>query len=169
MILRFALHDGDLYYLDANATLRERTLSGEENVLMSGVSDFSVDVQGDALLCVTQDGVVSFGISTGSTSVVYSGTADQAAQCGQALLVRTGGSIVRVMNGQSATIRRDSATWLGVYGRRVLQLTGSGVIACDVNGENATTLLYGSFACASVANGVLYVGGSSGYTQQVTL
>ena len=169
IILRFALHDGDLYYLDANATLRERTLSGEENVLMSGVSDFSVDVQGDALLCVTQDGVVSFGISTGSTSVVYSGTADQAAQCGQALLVRTGGSIVRVMNGQNATIRRDGATWLGVYGRRVLQLTGSGVIACDVNGENATTLLYGSFACASVANGVLYVGGSSGYTQQVTL
>ena len=169
IILRFALHDGDLYYLDANATLRERTLSGEESELMSGVSDFSVDVQGDALLCVTQDGVVSFGISTGSTSVVYSGTADQAAQCGQALLVRTGGSIVRVMNGQSATIRRDGATWLGVYGRRVLQLTGSGVIACDVNGENATTLLYGSFACASVANGVLYVGGSGGYTQQVTL
>ena len=169
IILRFALHDGDLYYLDANATLRERTLSGEESELMSGVSDFSVDVQGDALLCVTQDGVVSFGISTGSASVVYSGTADQAAQCGQALLVRTGGSIVRVMNGQNATIRRDGATWLGVYGRRVLQLTGSGVIACDVNGENATTLLYGSFACASVANGVLYVGGSGGYTQQVTL
>ena len=169
IILRFALHDGDLYYLDANATLRERTLSGEESELMSGVSDFSVDVQGDALLCVTQSGVVSFGISTGSATTVYSGTADQAAQCGQALLVRTGGSIVRVMNGQSATIRRDGATWLGVYGQRVLQLTGSGVVACDVNGENATTLLYGAFSSASIAGGVLYVGGPSGYTQQVTL
>ena len=100
---------------------------------------------------------------------MYSGTADQAAQCGQALLVRTGGSIVRVLNGQSATIRRDGATWLGVYGQRVLQLTGSGVVACDVNGENATTLVHGSFECASIAGGVLYVGGKNGYTQQVTL
>lgn len=169
IILRFALHDGELYYLDANATLRERTLSGEESELMSGVSDFSIDVQGGALLCVTQAGVVSFGITTGSASTVYSGAADQAAQCGQALLVRAGGSIVRVMNGQSATIRRDGATWMGVYGQRVIQLTGSGVIACDVNGENATTLLGGAFECASIANGVLYVGGKNGYTQQVTL
>ena len=169
IILRFALHDGDLYYLDANATLRERTLSGEENELMSGVSDFSVDVQGDALLCVTQEGVVTFGISTGSTNTVYTGTADQAAQCGQALLVRTGGSIVRVMNGQSATIRRDGATWMGVYGQRVIQLTGSGVIACDVNGENATTLQSGEFECASIAGNVLYLGGKTGYTQQIAL
>ena len=169
IILRFALHDGDMYYLDANATLRERTLSGDESELMSGVSDFSVDVQGDALLCVTQSGVISFGISTGRADTVYSGAADQTAQCGQALLVRAGGSIVRVMNGQSATIRRDGATWMGVYGQRVLQLTGSGVIACDVNGENATTLLHGAFECASIAGGVLYVGGRNGYTQQVTL
>ena len=45
IILRFALHDGDLYYLDANATLRERTLSGEESELMTGVSDFTVDAR----------------------------------------------------------------------------------------------------------------------------
>lgn len=169
IILRFALHDGDLYYLDANATLRERTLSGEESELMTGVSDFTVDAQGDALLCVTNEGVISFGITTGARTNVYAGQADQAAQCGEALLVRTGGSIVRLLNGQSATIRRDGARYLGVYGQKVIQLTSSGVITCDVNGENASTILSGSFESASIAGGVLYVGSSSGYTQWVQL
>ena len=169
IILRFALHDGVLYYLDANATLRERTLSGEESELMGGVADFSLDVQGGTLLCVTQDGVVSFGITTGNRAAVYTGNADQAAQCGKSLLVRTGGSIVRVTDGVSATIRRDGATWMGVYGQKVIQLTSRGVVSCDVNGENATTILNGSFESAAIANGVLYVGGRNGYTQQITL
>ena len=169
IILRFALHDGSLYYLDANATLRERTLTGEEDELLSGVSDFTLDAQNDALLCVTQEGVVSFGIQTGAQTLLYAGSADQAAQCGQALLVRTGGNIVRVMNGQSAIIRRDGARMLCVYGQRVLQLTSRGVMSCDVNGENATMLLEGTFESASVANGVLYVGTPQGYTQSVQL
>ena len=169
IILRFTLHDGVMYYLDANATLRERTLSGEESELMSGVADFSLDVQGGTLLCVTQEGVVSFGITTGNRVTVYTGNADQAAQCGKSLLVRTGGSIVRVTDGISATIRRDGATWMGVYGQKVIQLTSRGVVTCDVNGENATTILNGSFEAAAIANGVLYVGGRSGFTQQVTL
>jgi hypothetical protein len=42
-------------------------------------------------------------------------------------------------------------------------------VTCDVNGENATTILYGEYEKMSVANGVLYVGDSKGYTQQVTL
>jgi hypothetical protein len=169
IILRFALHDGVLYYLDANATLRERTLSGEESELMGGVADFSLDVQGGTILCVTQEGVESFGITTGNRVTLYTGSADQAAQCGKSLLVRTGGSIVRVTDGASATIRRDGAMWMGVYGQKVIQLTGSGVVLCDVNGENATTILNGSFDSAAIAGGVLYVGGRSGYTQQVML
>ena len=169
IILRFALHDGVMYILDANATLKERTLSGEESELMTGVIDFSLDVQGDALLCVTQEGVVSFGIETGATALLYAGQADQAAQCGQALLVRTGGSIVRVANGRNAVIRRDGATGLLVYGARVIELTGRGVMACDVNGENLTMLVAGEYECASVAGGVLYVGGKNGYTQALTL
>ena len=169
IILRFALHDGVLYYLDANATLRERTLSGEENELMGGVADFSLDVQSGVLLCVTQEGVVSFGITTGNRVTVYAGNADQAAQCGKSLLVRTGGSIVRVTDGKSATIRRDGATWMGVYGQKIIQLTSRGVVTCDVNGENAATILNGSFDAASIAGGVLYVGGRNGYTQQVAL
>ena len=169
IILRFALHDGDMYYLDANATLKERTLSGEESELMSGVSDFTLDAQGDVLLCVTQEGVVSFGIKTGQRTTVYAGQADQAAQCGEALLVRTGGSIIRMMNGQSATIRRDGATYMGVYGQRIIQLTRQGVVTCDVNGENATTILAGAYESASIANGVLYVGAPGGYTQAVQL
>ena len=169
IILRFALHDGALYYLDANSTLRERTLSGEESELMNGVADFSIDVQGDTLLCVTQEGVITFGITTGSRGIAYSGNADQAAQCGKSLLVRTGGSIVRVMDGQSATIRKDGAVWMGVYGQKVIQMTSRGVMTCDVNGENATTILSGSFDSAAIANGILYVGGRTGYTQQVAL
>ena len=169
IILRFALHDGVMYYLDANATLRERTLSGEESELMGGVADFSLDVQGGVLLCVTQEGVESFGITTGNRVTLYTGNADQAAQCGKSLLVRTGGSIVRVTDGVSATIRKDGATWMGVYGQKVIQLTSRGVVTCDVNGENATTILNGAFDSAAIANGVLYVGGRSGYTQQVTL
>ena len=169
IILRFSLHDGCLYYLDANATLRERTLTGKESELMSGVSDFTLDAQAEALLCVTEEGIVSFGIKTGAQTLVYAGYADQAAQCGQSLLVRAGGNIVRVTDGQSATIRQDGATYLGVYGQRVLQLTSRGVIACDVNGENATLLLGGTFESASVANGVLYVGTPQGYTQTVQL
>ena len=169
IILRFALHDGVMYILDANATLKERTLSGEESELMTGVSDFSLDVQGDALLCVTQEGVVSFGIRTGATALLYAGQADQAAQCGQALLVRTGGSIVRVADGRNAVIRQDGATGLLIYGAKVIQLTGRGVMACDVNGENLTMLVSGEYECASVAGGVLYVGGKDGYTQAVTL
>ena len=78
--------------------------------------------------------------------------------CGQALLVRAGGSVVRVMNGQMATIRRDGATCLLVYGQKVIELTGRGVMTCDVNGENATTIADGSFEAASIANGVLYLG-----------
>ena len=169
VILRFALHDGDMYILDANATLKERTLSGQESELMTGVSDFTLDVQGNALLCVTQEGVVSFGVATGQKTLLYAGQADQAAQCGQALLVRSGGSIVRVANGQTAVIRSDGATYVGAYGQRVIQLTPRGVMACDVNGENLTMLLAGEFECASVAGGVLYVGARTGYTQSVAL
>lgn len=136
---------------------------------MTGVSDFTLDVQGKALLCVTQEGVVSFGIDTGRTTTLYAGAADQAAMCGQALLVRAGGAIVRVFDGQSATIRRDGATYLGVYGQKVIQLTDRGVMSCDVNGEDATMLMYGTFDCVSIAGGVLYAGGRTGYTQQVRL
>ena len=167
--LKFALCDGVMYMLDANAALKERTLSGEESELMTGVSDFTLDATGKALLCVTQDGVVSFGIQTGQSEMVYTGAADQAAMCGQALLVRAGGSIIRVMNGQMATIRRDGATCLFVYGQKVIELTGRGVMTCDVNGENATTIANGSFEAASIANGVLYLGGADGYTQSVSL
>jgi len=113
--------------------------------------------------------VVSCGITTGNRVAAYTGNADQAAQCGKSLLVRTGGSIVRTTDGQSATIRRDGATWMGVYGQKVIQLTSRGVMICDVNGENATTILSGSFESAAIANGVLYVGGRNGYTQQVGL
>jgi len=169
IVLRFALHDGVMYVLDANGALKERTLSGEESELMEGVADFCLDAQDNALLCVTQEGVVSFGIETGARKTLYTGVADQAALCGSALLVRTGGSIVRVANGQNATIRRDGATAMGVYGQKVIQLTDEGVVTCDVNGENATTILYGEYETMSVAGGVLYVGDGKGYTQQVAL
>ncbi len=169
IILRFALHDGVMYVLDANAALKERTLSGEESELMSGVADFSLDVDSNSLLCVTQEGVVSFGIDTGRKTMLYTGNADQAAMCGKALMVRTGGSIVRVLDGQSATIRKDGATWMGAYGSRIIQLTSRGVVLCDANGENATTVIPGQFETASIAGSTLYVGNSKGYTQYVQL
>ena len=169
VILRFALHDGVMYVLDANGALKERTLSGEESELMEGVADFCLDVQGNALLCVTQEGVVSFGIDTGRTTTLYAGSADQAVLCADILLVRSGGSILRVADGQTATIRRDGATLMGVYGQKVVFLTGKGVMTCDVNGENATTILYGAYETMSAANGVLYVGDGKGVAQQVTL
>ena len=169
VILRFALHDGVMYVLDANGALKERTLSGEESELMEGVADFCLDVQGNALLCVTQEGVVSFGIDTGRTTTLYAGSADQAVLCADILLVRSGGSILRVANGQTATIRRDGATLMGVYGQKVVFLTGKGVMTCDVNGENATMILYGAYETMSAANGVLYVGDGKGVAQQVTL
>ena len=169
VVLKFALCDGVLYTLDANAALKERTLSGEESELMTGVSDFTLDATNKALLCVTQDGVASFGIQTGQSAMVYTGAADQAMMCGQALLVRAGGSVIRVMNGQIATIRRDGAACLLVYGQKVIELTGKGVMTCDVNGENATMIANGSFEAASIAGGVLYLGSASGYTQSVSL
>ena len=169
IITRFALHDGVMYILDANAALKERTLSGEECEIMTGVADFCLDVSGNALLCVTQTGVVSFGIQNAHEVTLYTGNADQAMRCGQALLVRTGGSIVRVMDGKSITIRRDGATWMGAYGEKVIQLTSRGVVICDANGENATTVIHGQFETASVAGSTLYVGGAKGYTQYVQL
>ena len=169
IILRFALHDGMMYLLDANGALKERTLSGEESALMENVADFTLDAKNNTLICVTQEGVVSFGIDTARKTTLFAGGADQAAMCGDALLVRAGGSIVRIANGQSATIRRDGATMMGVYGQKVIQLTSRGVMTCDVNGENATTILHGSFDAMSIANGVLYVGDQKGYTQYVTL
>ena len=169
VVLKFMLHDGVMYILDANATLKERTLSGEESELMGGVADFSLDVDSGNLLCITDAGVVSFGITTGKTETLYAGAADQAVMCGEALLVRTGGSIVRVTDGQSATIRRDGATFVGTHGQRVIQLTSRGVVACDVNGENATTLLGGQYECASIVGDTLYLGTSAGYTQTVSL
>ena len=169
IILHFALHDGVMYLLDVSGTLRERTLSGEESELMSDVADFCLDTQGDALICVTSEGVISFGIKTGAKKTLYTGTADQAALCGQALLVRSGGSIIRVANGQSAAIRRDGAGMMGVYGQKVIQLTSKGVITCDVNGENATTILYGEYGSMSVVNGILYVGSGKGFEQQIVL
>ena len=169
VVLKFALCDGAMYILDANAALKERTLSGEESELMTGVSDFTLDAMNKALLCVTQNGVASFGIQTGQSEMIYTGAADQAMMCGQALLVRAGGSIIRVMNGQMATIRRDGAACLLVYGQKVIELTGKGVMTCDVNGENATMIANGSFEAASIAGGVLYLGDANGYTQSVSL
>ena len=169
IILHFALHDGVMYLLDANGALRERTLSGEESELLSGVADFFLDASSDELICVTQDGVVSFGIRTGAQKTLYTGAADQAALCGQALLVLSGGSIIRVANGQSAAIRRDGALAMGVYGQKVIQLTSKGVMTCDVNGENLTTILFGEYERMSVVNGILYVGDEKGFTQQVVL
>lgn len=169
VVLKFALCDGVMYMLDANAALKEKTLSGEESELMMGVSDFTLDAVNKTLLCVTQDGVTAFGIQTGQSERVYTGAADQAMMCGQALLVRSGGSVIRVMNGQMATIRRDGASCLLVYGQKVIELTSRGVMTCDVNGENATTIADGSFEAASIANGVLYLGSASGYTKSVSL
>ena len=169
VVLKFALCDGVMYMLDANAALKEKTLSGEESELMTGVSDFTLDAVNKTLLCVTQDGVTAFGIQTGQSESVYTGAADQAMMCGQALLVRSGGSVIRVMNGQMATIRRDGASCLLVYGQKVIELTSRGVMICDVNGENATTIADGSFEAASIANGVLYLGSASGYTKSVSL
>ena len=169
VVLKFALCDGVMYMLDANAALKEKTLSGEESELMTGVSDFTLDAVNKTLLCVTQDGVTAFGIQTGQSERVYTGAADQAMMCGQALLVRSGGSVIRVMNGQMATIRRDGASCLLVYGQKVIELTSRGVMTCDVNGENATTIADGSFEAASIANGVLYLGSASGYTKSVSL
>lgn len=169
VVLKFALCDGVMYMLDANAALKEKTLSGEESELMTGVSDFTLDAVNKTLLCVTQDGVTAFGIQTGQSESVYTGAADQAMMCGQALLVRSGGSVIRVMNGQMATIRRDGASCLLVYGQKVIELTSRGVMTCDVNGENATTIADGSFEAASIANGVLYLGSASGYTKSVSL
>lgn len=169
VVIKFALCDGVMYMLDANAALKERTLSGEESELMADVSDFTWDAANKTLLCVTQDGVASFGVQTGQKAMLYTGAADQAMMCGQALLVRAGGSIVRVMNGQISTIRRDGAACLLVYGQKVIELTGRGVMTCDVNGENATTIANGSFEAASIANGVLYLGDANGYTQSVSL
>ena len=169
IILHFALHDGVMYLLDANGALKERTLSGEESELLEGVADFCLDAQSNELICVTQEGVISFGIRTGARKTMYTGAADQAALCGQALLVRSGGNIIRVANGQSAAIRRDGARMMGVYGQKVIQLTDKGIVTCDVNGENATTILYGEYENMSIANGILYVGDRKGYTQQVTL
>ena len=169
VVLKFALCDGVMYMLDANAALKEKTLSGEESELMTGVSDFTLDAVNKTLLCVTQDGVTAFGIQTGQSERVYTGAADQAMMCGQALLVRSGGSVIRVMNGQMATIRRDGASCLLVYGQKVIELTGRGVMTCDVNGENATMIADGSFEAASIANGVLYLGSASGYTKSVSL
>ena len=136
---------------------------------MAGVADFCVDAAGNALVCVTQEGVVSFGIETARQTALYTGSADQAMMCGKALMVRTGGAIVRVLDGQSVTIRRDSATWMGIYGEKVIQLTPRGVVICDANGENATTVIPGQFETASVAGSTLYVGNSQGYTQYVQL
>ncbi|MBR5560265.1 MAG: peptidoglycan-binding protein, partial [Clostridia bacterium] len=169
IVLRFALHDGVMYVLDANGALKERTLSGEESALMEGVADFALDVQKNALLCVTQEGVVSFGIDTGRKETLYAGSADQAAMCGDALLVRSGGKIIRVANGMSAVIRNDGAAVMGVYGQKVIQLTDKGVMTCDVNGENLTTLLYGAFEMMAVVGDVLYVGDGKGIMQQVNL
>ena len=42
-------------------------------------------------------------------------------------------------------------------------------MACDGNGEKLTTLVAGEYECASVAGGVLYVGGKDGYAQALTL
>ena len=169
VVLKFALCDGVMYMLDANAALKEKTLSGEESELMTGVSDFTLDAVNKTLLCVTQDGVTAFGIQTGQSESVYTGAADQAMMCGRALLVRSGGSVIRVMNGQMATIRRDGASCLLVYGQKVIELTSRGVMTCDVNGENATMIADGSFEAASIANGVLYLGSASGYTKSVSL
>ena len=94
VVLKFALCDGVMYMLDANAALKEKTLSGEESELMTGVSDFTLDAVNKTLLCVTQDGVTAFGIQTGQSESVYTGAADQAMMCGQALLVRSGGSVI---------------------------------------------------------------------------
>ena len=84
-------------------------------------------------------------------------------------MVRSGGSVIRVMDGGSATIRKDGATWMGVYGSRVIQLTSRGVVICDANGENATTVIPGEYDAASIAGSTLYVGGNTGYTQYVQL
>lgn len=60
---------------------------------MTGVSDFTIDAQGDAILCVTQDGVVSFGITTGAVTTVYAGQAASGRASGEALIVRTEGPL----------------------------------------------------------------------------
>ena len=57
---------------------------------MANVADFCLDASHDALICVTQDGVERFGIETGRRETLYTGAADQAALCGEMLLVRAG-------------------------------------------------------------------------------
>ena len=159
VVLGFALHDGVMYYLDANGTLKERTLSGEESVLMDGVADFSIDVEKNTALCVCQDRVVSFGLLTAETGVLYSGSAQQALPCGESVLILAGGNVLELSGGRVNVLRRDKASRIGVYEDTLLEVTDKGILAC--RGGSSQLILSGRFTRFSVAGGTVYAGGES--------
>lgn len=169
VLVQFLLHDGVMYYLEAGGNVKERTLSGEERVLLNGVHALSLDAEANSLICALQDNVVSYTLGSGTQRVIYAGTAEEAICCGNVYLVLTSGRIVRVSDSGNSVISSGSAACVGVYREKVIELNGSGITTFDINGENRRELLAGSFECFAVSGGMLYAGSRDGYTAKVQL
>ncbi|MBQ9010588.1 MAG: peptidoglycan-binding protein [Clostridia bacterium] len=169
VLVEFLLHDGVLYYLDAAGNIKERTLSGEERVLIGGAHGFTLDVETGHLLCLMAETVVNLDLRSGTQSVIFTGTAEEALCMGDRVLVLSAGRVVRLSPGENAAISSHSAVHIGAYLDRIIEVTGSGIDVYDINGENRRTVLAGTFECFAVAGGMLYAGNRDGFTQKVQL
>ena len=169
VLVQFLLHDGIMYYLGSDGSLKERTLSGEERVLIGNVGAFSLDAEGNRLICVQPETVTAYTLGSGSETVLFSGPAEEAVCCGNLYLILSAGRIVRVSETGNTAISSQSARHIGVYRDKVIEVTGSGIYTMDINGVNRREVLTGTYECFAVAEGMLYAGGREGYTAKVQL
>ncbi len=169
VLVHLLLHDGLLYYLDAAGNIKERTLSGEERVLIGGAHGFTLDVQEGRLVCLLAETVVTYDLNSGTQSVIFTGTAEEALCMGDRVLILSAGRVVRLSPGENAAVSGRSAVHIGAYQDRIIEVTGSGIDTYDINGEDRRTVLSGTFECFAVAGGMLYAGNQEGFTRKVQL
>ena len=169
VICQMLLHDGKIYYLGAAGEVRERTLSGEERMLRSGVTFLSLDAIDYQLLFVLDDSVIFYGIRDGREQTVFTGHAEQAICCASMVLVLSNGRILRISGNETAQIADAATLGIGVYKNTVIARSETGITVMDINGRNVRDLLPGMFESMAVAGNTLYAGGGSGFTAQAQL
>lgn len=169
-IRKFALHDGNFYYMDQSGTVYRYLMEGGSNHLYNSANDFVIDASNDRIYLATDGGVVRMRLSDGDALTLSSHGADKITLCGSACYFLSSGGMYRIYNDTTQLVRTGAITWIGAYASHVYYLENGMIYRCDANGKNSKLMDGGSgYTQLSIAEGILYAGTAKGFTTMISL
>ena len=155
-IKKLALLGETMYYLEGNALVKASS-NADATVLMTGVTDFTLDVYQYTAYLVTDAGVMSLSLTTGGERLLVSTAASQAQVCDSVVFFRSGGRIYRLQDGVSVQLIDAEATWMGIYRDMIYYISGDRLYRCETTGQNSQVFYDGQAADVSFVAGKVYI------------